>query len=151
MKRSTWSEESRIEDQMDALGNLTIGMSAEMQLLITRQMTIGHFVPGMPYVYATPMMVLHMEMAAGSAIADALQDGFVSVGMEVNVRHLAATPIAGAVRIIARVTGIGAKSIIFDVEAWNDVRKIGEGTHRRGIVNVLEFEKRFRASENAPA
>jgi fluoroacetyl-CoA thioesterase len=80
---------------MNTLGNLTIGMSAEMQLLVTRQMTIGYFVPGMPYVYATPMMVLHMEMAAGSAIADALPAGFVSVGMEVNIRHLAATPIGG--------------------------------------------------------
>jgi fluoroacetyl-CoA thioesterase len=136
---------------MIALGNLTVGMSAEMQLLVTRQMTIGYFVPGMPHVYATPMMVLHMEMAAGAAIADALPHGFVSVGMEVNIRHLAATPIGGAVRAIARVTGIGAKSVIFDVEAWNDVRKIGEGTHRRGIVNVPEFEKRFGVRENALA
>jgi fluoroacetyl-CoA thioesterase len=136
---------------MNTLGNLTIGMSAEMQLLVTRQMTIGYFVPGMPSVYATPMMVLHMEMAAGSAIADALPEGFVSVGTEVNIRHLAATPIGGAVRAIARVTGIGAKSVIFDVEAWNDVRKIGEGTHRRGVVNVLEFEKRFALRQNAPA
>jgi fluoroacetyl-CoA thioesterase len=137
------------DHQMNTLGNLTIGMSAELQFLVTRQMTIGYFVPGMPCVYATPMMVLHMEMAAGSAIADALPAGFVSVGMEVNVRHLAATPIGGAIRAIARVTGIGAKSVIFDVEAWSEVRKIGEGTHRRGIVNVSEFEKRFGVKENA--
>jgi predicted thioesterase len=136
---------------MNTLGNLTIGMSAEMQLLVTRQMTIGYFVPGMPYVYATPMMVLHMEMAAGSAIADALPAGFVSVGMEVNIRHLAGTPVGSAVRAIARVTGIGAKSVIFDVEAWNDVRKIGEGSHRRGIVNVTEFERRFGVGEKALA
>ena len=136
---------------MNTLGNLTIGMSAEMQLLVTRQMTIGYFVPGMPCVYATPIMVLHMEMAAGSAIADALPAGFVSVGMEVDIRHLAATPIGGAVRAIARVTGIGAKSVIFDVEAWNDAGKIGEGTHRRGIVNVLEFERRFGVREKALA
>lgn len=134
---------------MNTLGNLTIGMSAEMQLLVTRQMTIGYFVPGMPCVYATPMMVLHMEMAAGTTIADALPEGFVSVGMEVKVRHLAATPIGGAIRAIARVTAIGANSVVFDVEAWNEVRKIGEGTHRRGIVNVSEFEKRFEVKENA--
>jgi predicted thioesterase len=97
------------------------------------------------------MMVLHMEMAAGSAIADALPAGFVSVGMEVNIRHLAGTPVGSAVRAIARVTGIGAKSVIFDVEAWNDVRKIGEGSHRRGIVNVTEFERRFGVGEKALA
>jgi fluoroacetyl-CoA thioesterase len=132
---------------MDAVANLTIGMSAEMKLVVTREMTIGHFVAGMPCVYATPIMVLHMEMAAGSAIADTLPEGFVSVGMSVNIRHLAATPVGATVRAIARVAGIAAKSVIFDVEAWNDVRKIGEGTHRRGIVNVREFEKRFGVKE----
>jgi predicted thioesterase len=78
-------------------------------------MTIGHFVVGMPYVYATPMMILHMEMAAGEAIASALPSGFVSVGTEINVRHLAATPIGGTVRAIAQVTEIGAKSVFFRV------------------------------------
>jgi hypothetical protein len=42
-------------------------------------------------------------------------------------------------RAIARVAHIKAKSV-FNVEAWNKVRKIGDGTHRRGVVNVLEFE-----------
>jgi len=134
---------------MDTLGYLAIGMSAELKLVVTREMTIGHFVDGMPLVYATPMMILHMEMAAGSSIADALPRGFVSVGTEVNIRHLAATPIGCNVRAIARVTGIGARSVVFDIEAWNEVRKIGEGTHRRGIVNLPEFERRFGVSEGA--
>jgi fluoroacetyl-CoA thioesterase len=100
-------------------------------------------------VYATPMMILHMEMAAGSAIASSLLAGFVSVGMEVDVRHLAATPVGCKVRAIARVMGIEAKQVLFAVEAWNEVRKIGEGTHRRGIVNVREFEKRFGVRQDA--
>jgi fluoroacetyl-CoA thioesterase len=133
------------------LGRLTIGMSAETRVLVVRDMTIGHFVPGMPVVYATPIMILHMEMTAGAAIASWLPDGFVSVGMEVNVRHLAATPIGHAVRAIARLTQIEARSVIFEVEAWNDVRKIGEGTHRRGIVDVSEFERRFGVRETAAA
>jgi fluoroacetyl-CoA thioesterase len=136
---------------MDALDDLMIGMSAEMRLVVTEEMTIGHFVPGMPYVYATPMMVLHMEIAAGSAIASVLPSGFVSVGMEVNIRHLAATPIGSRVHTIARVTAIGAKSVVFDLEAWNERRKIGEGTHRRGVVNVREFEKRFGVRDTALA
>ena len=134
---------------MDAFGNLKIGMSSELKLVVTREMTIGHFVAGMPLVYATPMMILHMEMAAGSAVADALPKGFVSVGTEVNIRHLAATPIGCTVRAIARVTGLAARSVIFDVEAWNETRKIGEGTHRRSVVNLREFEKRFGVKESA--
>jgi predicted thioesterase len=133
---------------MIAFDNLTIGMSAEIRLVVRKEMTIGHFVPGMPLVYATPMM-MHMEMAAGSSIASALPAGFVSVGMEVNVRHLAATPIGTAVRAIAVIKSIDLKSVLFEVEAWNEVRKIGDGTHRRGIVNLDEFEKRFGVRQAA--
>jgi fluoroacetyl-CoA thioesterase len=106
-------------------------------------MTVGHVVPGMPAVYGTPTMILHMEMAAGSAVQPFLPAGYVSVGMMVNTRHLAATPVGRAVRAIARVIAIEGKNILFEVEAWDGDRKIGDGTHRRGVVNVAEFEKRF--------
>jgi fluoroacetyl-CoA thioesterase len=128
---------------MHALDNITIGMTAEKTVIVTSEMTVGHFVAHMPPVYATPMMILHMEMASGSAIAAHLPKGFVSVGMDVNVRHLAATPVGRTVRATSRVIRIAPKSVVFEVEAWDADRKIGDGTHRRGIVNVLEFEKRF--------
>lgn len=97
----------------------------------------------MPEVYGTPMMILHMEMAAGSAVQPFLPAGHVSVGMMVNIRHLAATPIGRTVRATARVVAIDAKSILFEVEAWDGDRRIGDGTHRRGVVDVAEFEQRF--------
>jgi fluoroacetyl-CoA thioesterase len=128
---------------MDKLDKITIGMAAEKIVIVTSEMTVGHFVANMPQVYATPMMILHMEMASGSAIAAHLPLGFVSVGMEVKVRHLAATPVGRTVRAISRVIDIDRKSVVFEVEAWDGDRKIGDGTHRRGIVNVTEFEKRF--------
>jgi predicted thioesterase len=128
---------------MDALDKVAIGLVAEKTVIVTSEMTVGHFVANMPQVYATPMMILHMEMASGSAIASHLPERFVSVGMDVNVRHLAATPVGRTVRAIARVIDIDRKSVLFEVEAWDGDRKIGDGTHRRGIVNVTEFEKRF--------
>jgi predicted thioesterase len=128
---------------MGALDNVTIGMTAEKTVTVSSATTIGHFVAGMPEVYATPMMILHMEMASGSAIASHLPEGFVSVGMDVKVRHLAATPIGRTVRATARVLEIDRRSVVFEVEAWDGDRKIGDGTHRRGIVNVREFEQRF--------
>jgi fluoroacetyl-CoA thioesterase len=128
---------------MDALENVRIGMTAEKTVTVTSEMTVGHFVAQMPLVYATPMMILHMEMASGAAIASYLPEGFVSVGMDVKVRHLAATPVGHTVHAISRVTQIDPKSVVFVVQAWDGERKIGDGTHRRGIVNVLEFEKRF--------
>jgi fluoroacetyl-CoA thioesterase len=128
---------------MLALSNVRIGMTAEKTVTVTPGMTVGHFVAGMPQVYATPMMILHMEMASGSAIARHLPAGFVSVGMDVKIRHLAATPVGHTVRATARVLEIDRKSVVFEVEAWDDDRKIGDGTHRRGVVNVVEFENRF--------
>jgi fluoroacetyl-CoA thioesterase len=128
---------------MNALDYIAIGMTAEKTATVTSEMTVGHFVPDMPQVYATPMMILHMEMASGSAIASHLPEGFVSVGMDVKVRHLAATPVGRTVRAISRVIEIDPKSVAFEVEAWDGDRKIGDGTHRRGIVNVREFEERF--------
>ncbi|KRR22588.1 thioesterase [Bradyrhizobium retamae] len=110
---------------------------------VTPEMTVGHVVPRMPEVYGTPMMILHMEMAAGSAVQPFLPAGYVSVGMMVSIRHLAATPVGRTVRAVARVVAVEAKSVVFEVKAWDDDRKIGDGTHRRGVVNVAEFEKRF--------
>ncbi|HEV2158086.1 thioesterase family protein [Bradyrhizobium sp.] len=128
---------------MNPLEKVTAGMTAEKLLTVTPEMTVGHVVPGMPEVYGTPTMILHMEMAAGSAVQPFLSAGHVSVGTMVNVRHLAATPVGRTVRATARVVAIEGKSILFEVEAWDGDRKIGDGTHRRGVVDVVEFERRF--------
>lgn len=114
-------------------------------------MTVGHVLPGMPLVYGTPTMILHMEIAATLAIRPHLPAGHASVGMMVDVRHLAATPIGRTVRAIARVTRVEDKSIWFEVEAWDGDRKIGDGTHRRGVVDVAEFEKRLGVTRPATA
>jgi predicted thioesterase len=128
---------------MRPLDKVAVGMTAEKLMTVTPEMTIGHAVPGMPAVYGTPTMILHMEMAAGSAIQSSLPAGYISVGMMVNIRHLAATPVGRRVRAVARVVEIEARSVVFEVEAWDGDRKIGDGTHRRGIVNVAKLEKRF--------
>ena len=128
---------------MNLISKIALGMTAEKTVTVTPEMTVGHFVTHMPQVYATAMMILHMEMAAGASIASHLPEGFVSVGMDVKVRHLAATPIGRTVRAISRVVKINPKSVVFEVEAWDGSRRIGDGTHCRGIVNVVEFEKRY--------
>src|SRR5664280_3729952 len=104
---------------MGPLDKVTVGMAAEKKVTVTPEMTVGHVVPGMPAVYGTPMMILHMEIASGSAIASSLPAGYISVGMAVDIRHLAATPIGRTVRAIARVARIEAKSVVFK---WGKTR-----------------------------
>ena len=128
---------------MDARDFITIGMSAERTLIVPPERTVGHFVPHMPMVYATPMMILEMEMASGDAIRDALPPGWVTVGTEVDIRHLAATPVGSRVRTTAKVIAVERRVIRFEVEAFDDKRRIGEGRHARGLVNVESFTKRL--------
>ncbi|MFZ2157112.1 MAG: thioesterase family protein [Bradyrhizobium sp.] len=130
---------------MDARDIIKIGMSAERTLVVPPERTVGHFVPGMPMVYATPMMILEMEMASGDAIRGHLQPGWVTVGTEVDIRHLAASLVGATVRTTAKVVAVERRIIRFEVAAFDGARKIGEGRHARGLVNVESFNKRLGA------
>lgn len=128
---------------MDARDFIRIGLSAERLYTVALERTVRHFAPHMPAVYATPMMILEMEMTSGDAITPYLPPGFVTVGTMVNVRHLAATPVARVVRSTAVVIGVERKVITFAVEAFDGERKIGDGQHGRGLVNTADFKTRF--------
>jgi fluoroacetyl-CoA thioesterase len=130
---------------MDARHVIEIGMSAERRLVVPVERTVGHFVPGMPMVYATPMMILEMEMASADAINPHLENGWVTVGTEVDIRHLAASPVGATVRTTAKVVAVARRVIRFEVEAFDGERKIGEGRHARGLVNAESFNKRLGA------
>ena len=126
---------------MDARDIIKIGMSAERKLVVAPERTVGHFVPHMPMVYATPMMILEMEWASDDAIKACLEPGWITVGTEVDVRHLAATPVGATVRTTSRVIGVERRVVRFEVEAFDDKRRIGEGRHARGLVNAENFTK----------
>ena len=128
---------------MDARDVIKIGMSAERKLVVPPERTVGHFVRGMPMVYATPMMILEMELVSGDAINAYLEPGWITVGTEVDIRHLAATPVGATVRTTARVIAVERRLIRFEVEAFDEKRRIGEGRHARGLVNVEAFTKQF--------
>jgi len=130
---------------MDARDVIKVGMSAERTLVVPRERTVGHFVPHMPMVYATPMMILEMEMTSGDAINAHLTPGWVTVGTEVDIRHLAASPVGATIRTTAQVIAVERRLIRFAVEAFDGERRIGEGRHARGLVNVESFKKRFGA------
>ena len=131
---------------MNVLDKVTVGIPGETVVTVTQEMTVKHFLSTMPAVYATPIMILNMERACTASIADLLPEGHVSVGMEVNIRHLAATPVGRTVRTVSRVVEVDARSVLFDVEAWDGDRKIGDGTHRRGVINIAAFERRLGAT-----
>jgi predicted thioesterase len=131
---------------MDARDVIQVGMSAERILVVPPEQTVGHFVDGMPMVFATPMMILQMELTSGDAIRNRLKSGWVTVGTEVNIKHLAASPVGATVRTTAKVIAVERRVIRFEVASFHGERKIGEGLHARGLVNVESFNKRFGVS-----
>jgi predicted thioesterase len=129
---------------MDAREVITVGMSAERTLIVTPDRTVKHFVPKMPAVFATPMMIMEMEIASADAITPHLAQGWVTVGTEVDIRHLGASAVGAKVRTTARVIAVERRVIRFEVEAYDGARRIGEGRHARGLVDVARFAKRLR-------
>ncbi|MGO9774107.1 MAG: thioesterase family protein [Roseiarcus sp.] len=129
----------------EPLEKIRVGMSGRKEEVVTRELTVGARVEGMPLVYATPMMIYAMEIASGAAIAGRLPPGWVSVGSEVDIRHLAPTPVGRTVVATSRVVEIDGRSVLFAVEAHDGEHKIGDGTHRRVAVNLESFAKRYGA------
>jgi predicted thioesterase len=113
-------------------------------LVVPPERTVGHILAGMPMVFATPMMILEMEFVSCDAIAGSLRPGWVTLGTEVDIRHRAASKVGATVRTTARVIAVERRVIRFEVEAFDDKRRIGEGRHARGLVNVETFTKRLR-------
>jgi len=131
---------------MDARNVITIGMSAERILVVPPERTVGHILEGMPMVFATPMMILEMELASGDAINKFLEPGWITVGTEVDIRHLAASPVGATVRTTSKVIAVERRVIRFEVEAFDERRRIGEGRHARGLVNLESFNRRLGAT-----
>ena len=128
---------------MDARDVIRVGMSAERSIVVPPEQTVGHLLPGMPMVFATPMMILQMELASGEAIKGTVGSGWVTVGTEVDVRHLAASPVGATVRTRSTVIAVERRVIRFEVLSFDGERRIGEGHHARGLVNLQTFNKRL--------
>lgn len=118
---------------------IAIGMKGEVANLVEREDTAQEVGSGSLLVYATPCMVALMEGAACEAIAEALPEEKTTVGIELNIKHLAATPVGMDVRATAEVTAVEGNIITFQLEAFDEAGKIGEGTHKRAVVTSQRF------------
>jgi predicted thioesterase len=122
---------------------LQVGMSAEATEFVSEQLTAVSVRSGLVSAYATPSMIALMEHASVNAIQKSLSKGLTSVGAEVSVRHLAATPVGVRVRARAEVIAIEGRRVMFKLEAWDPHDKIGEGTHTRVVVDAARFKNKL--------
>lgn len=118
---------------------ITVGMKGEVSTLAERSDTALEVGSGDLLVYATPCMAAMMEGAACEAIAECLPDSKTSVGTELNIKHISATPVGLEVRAEAEVTAVEGSTVSFKLTAWDEAGVIGEGTHKRVIISRERF------------
>ena len=118
---------------------IVIGRKGAVSAEVERADTALEVGSGSLLVYATPCMVALMEGAACEALEGAVPEGKTTVGTELCIQHLSATPVGMAVRAEAEVTAVEGNFITFAVSAYDEAGKIGEGTHKRCIVTEQKF------------
>jgi predicted thioesterase len=105
--------------------------------------------PSLAAVLSTPAMIGMMELAAADALKDFIEPGESSVGMSIEVQHLAATPPGHRVRAEAEVTKCEGRRLEFSVRAFDESEQIGSGVHRRAVIDATKFADRVKAKSKA--
>ncbi|WP_027339820.1 thioesterase family protein [Halonatronum saccharophilum] len=93
-------------------------------------------------VFATPAMLRLMEHTASEGVLPYLEEGQATVGISLDINHLAATPIGMEVEARAELIKVDGKKLTFKVVAEDEIEKVGEGIHMRYIIDLDEFENR---------
>jgi fluoroacetyl-CoA thioesterase len=121
------------------------GLTGSADLLVGIEHTAPSIGSGLVPVLATPVMINVIEAAALAAVEHLLPAGHQSLGIHLDVRHFAATPIGMRVRATAELIGVDRRTLSFKVEARDDKEPIGDGLHQRVVVNVARFDERVQA------
>jgi fluoroacetyl-CoA thioesterase len=121
------------------------GMSMEETFPVEEQHTAMHVGSGSLRVLATPWMIAFMERVARKFMGEHLPTGYSSVGVRVDVRHLAPSPVGSRVVARAVVISVQGSRVDFKVEAWDRTEKIGVGQHQRVVIEEARFLRRVAA------
>ena len=120
------------------------GLTGSVELTVGEEHTAPSVGSGAIHVLGTPVMINLMEAAALAAAEHLLPEGHQSLGIHLDVSHVAATPVGMKVTATAEVTAVEGNRIRFHVEAHDEAGLIGEGSHERVVVNVERFDRRVR-------
>jgi predicted thioesterase len=129
------------------MGEIKVGLMEEASLLVTDQMTAAHIGSGSLQVFATPAMVTFVEQVCRRMADELLPPGQASVGIRVDIRHLAPTPLGGQVRLQAEVTAYDGRVIEYQVRLWDETELVGEGQHIRAIIDETRFLNRVQSKQ----
>ena len=118
---------------------LRSGLSGEASALVDEHNTAIALSSGSVPVFATPAMAALVEEAAVKAVADVLGEDQTTVGVYLELQHLAATPVGMTVRAEAKLVNVEGRRLNFRVTAYDDMEQVGIGSHQRMLVDTSRF------------
>lgn len=126
---------------------LEVGIKGKESIAVTQENTAESVGSGMLPVFATPAMAALMEKTAALSVAEHLADGEGTVGISLNIRHLAATPVGLTVECESELIEIDRKRLVFTLRVSDGKEVIGDGTHERFIINNEKFMLKANAKK----
>ena len=124
---------------------IKVGLQLERVFEVGDFDTAVHVGSGSLKVLATPRMIAFIEITARDMLEEVLPEGFSSVGVRVDIRHLAPSPVGSQIRVRCDVVGVEGSKVNFSVEAWDGTEQVGAGRHQRVIIDVERFLRRVEA------
>jgi predicted thioesterase len=132
------------------LSALRTGLKGSAELLVGVEHTAPRVGSGRVPVLATPVMINVIEAAALAAVEHLLPAGHQSLGIHLDVRHFAATPVGMRIWATSELIGVEGRTLSFRVEARDEKEPIGDGWHKRVVVNVARFDQRVQKKLDNP-
>lgn len=129
---------------MDLTEMVQPGMINEVVFVVEERHLAPHVGSGAARVLSTPSLIGFMEATSHRLLARVLPQGQSSVGVRVDMRHLAPTPLGDNVRVRTEVSAVEGNSVTFRVEAWDSSERIGECQHWRAVIDEARFLKRVQ-------
>jgi len=130
---------------------IAVGTSREITCETGSEHTAKYFYENLPSVFATPFLAGFMERASAELINEHLEPGEQSVGISMDLKHTAATPLGMSVRIKTEVIALDGAKLTFQLKAWDEVEQIGQAVHERCIIAADKFNARVAKKVKAPA
>ena len=124
------------------------GLKGSVEIVVGEEHTAPHVGSGRVRVLATPIMINLMEAAALQAVEGLLPAGHQTVGIHLDVTHVAATPVGMRVRAHAELMRVDKRTLFFDVSAEDEKERIGGGVHERIVINLAKFDGRMQDKLN---
>ena len=121
---------------------LKVGMTHQIDRQTTDEMSAQKVYPHVPNVYATRAMVGHIEEVCADLVLPRLGAGEQTVGISMQFKHMAATPLGMKVRFSAKLIEVDGAKLTFEVEGFDEVDKISEATHQRFVINAEKFNSK---------